>query len=165
MPISSASSTAFSETLAEMQAADFLPERADTPRTGRDASGREAWFVPDPDRPGKYLQVADCQCLTSDISRRSTSIRSRQRSAVLPLTEPQREMCAAALMGDEANCSYNQCFLLQLRGPLSVESMRNALADVVRRHEALRAFDRSTTKQTVLRRVANPAAAAPTLGA
>ena len=50
---------AFSATLAEMQAADFLPKRADAPRKGRDASGREAWFVPDPDRPGKYLEVAD----------------------------------------------------------------------------------------------------------
>ena len=44
-------------TLAEMQAADFLPKRTDAPRKGRDASGREAWFVPDPERPGKYLQV------------------------------------------------------------------------------------------------------------
>jgi glutamate-1-semialdehyde aminotransferase/acyl carrier protein len=51
--------TAFSSTLAEMQAADFLPKRADAPRKGRDPSGREAWFVPDPKRPGKYLEVAD----------------------------------------------------------------------------------------------------------
>jgi hypothetical protein len=50
---------AFSATLAEMQAADFLPKRADAPRKGRDPSGREAWFVPDPHRPGKYLEVAD----------------------------------------------------------------------------------------------------------
>ncbi|HEY8922776.1 MAG TPA: hypothetical protein VIU64_00275, partial [Polyangia bacterium] len=26
-------------------------------RLGRDASGRPAWFVPDPSRPGKYIQV------------------------------------------------------------------------------------------------------------
>jgi acyl transferase domain-containing protein len=50
---------AFQGTLAEMQAADFLPKRADAPRKGRDAEGREAWFVPDPERPGKFLQVAD----------------------------------------------------------------------------------------------------------
>jgi acyl transferase domain-containing protein/glutamate-1-semialdehyde aminotransferase len=50
---------AFSATLAEMQAAGFLPKRAEPPRKGRDAHGREAWFVPDPDRPGKYLQVAN----------------------------------------------------------------------------------------------------------
>jgi glutamate-1-semialdehyde aminotransferase len=50
---------AFRDTLAEMQAADFLPKRADAPRKGRDAEGREAWFVPDPERPGKFLQVAD----------------------------------------------------------------------------------------------------------
>jgi len=51
--------TAFRATLTEMLAADFLPKRAEAPRKGRDSSGREAWFVPDPNRPGKYLQVAD----------------------------------------------------------------------------------------------------------
>ena len=54
--------TAFLETLAEMQAATFLPTLKDVPpltgaRMGRDTAGRPAWFVPDPDRPGKYLQV------------------------------------------------------------------------------------------------------------
>jgi len=54
--------TAFKETLAEMQAADFLPGGEEQPpvpgaRRGRDPSGRQGWFVPDSDRPGKYLQV------------------------------------------------------------------------------------------------------------
>ena len=53
---------AFKETLAEMQAADFLPGGEEHPlvsgaRKGRDPSGRHAWFVADPNRPGKYLQV------------------------------------------------------------------------------------------------------------
>src|SRR5947208_14523999 len=49
--------------------------------------------------------------------------------AHFPLTEPQREMCAATLMGDEANCSYNQCFVLKLHGPLSVDSHHITLLD------------------------------------
>jgi glutamate-1-semialdehyde aminotransferase len=52
---------AFRDTIAEMQAADFLPGGAEPPvpgaRLGHDADGRDAWFVPDPARPGKYLQV------------------------------------------------------------------------------------------------------------
>ena len=56
--------TAFKETLAEMQAADFLPGGEERPpvhgaRRGRDPAGRKAWFVPDPNRPGKYLQVRE----------------------------------------------------------------------------------------------------------
>ncbi|MET0229365.1 MAG: condensation domain-containing protein, partial [Rhodanobacteraceae bacterium] len=71
--------------------------------------------------------------------------------ASFALTEPQREMCAAALMGDEANASYNQAFLIALDGPLSIESMRNALAAVVRRHEALRvSIDLENESQRVL---------------
>lgn len=55
---------AFRETLAEMQAADFLPGSEERPpipgaRKGRDASGSKAWFIPDPQRSGKYLQVRE----------------------------------------------------------------------------------------------------------
>lgn len=63
---------AFKETVAEMQAAGFLPRptnghvngsKTNTPpqagaKLGRDPEGNPAWYVPDPDRPGKYLQVA-----------------------------------------------------------------------------------------------------------
>jgi len=56
----------------------------------------------------------------------------------LALTEPQREMYAAAQMGIEASCAYNECFVLRLRGSLSLLSMERALAEVVSRHEALR---------------------------
>jgi amino acid adenylation domain-containing protein len=58
--------------------------------------------------------------------------------ALLPLTEPQAEVWAAVQMGDEASCAYNQCYSLQLRGPLSAESMESALRRVMERHEALR---------------------------
>jgi amino acid adenylation domain-containing protein len=58
--------------------------------------------------------------------------------AELPLIEPQREIWAAAQMGDDASRAYNLCHALVLRGPLSHESMQNALQQVVDRHEALR---------------------------
>ena len=61
-----------------------------------------------------------------------------ERVAPLPLTEAQAELWTATAMGREANCSYNQCFAFELRGPLRVESLRVALDGVVRRHEALR---------------------------
>jgi glutamate-1-semialdehyde aminotransferase len=51
--------SAVRSTLQEMQAYDFLPHPATPARKGRDAAGKEAWFVPDPERPGKYLQVTD----------------------------------------------------------------------------------------------------------
>jgi glutamate-1-semialdehyde aminotransferase/acyl carrier protein len=62
---------AFKESLAELQEAGFLPFRTATSRTvmdsdrpaipgarlGRDPEGRPAWFVPNPDAPGKFLKV------------------------------------------------------------------------------------------------------------
>src|SRR5262249_46943353 len=55
---------AFRETIIEMQAAEFLPGGEEQPpvpgaRKGRDSSGNDAWFVPDPERSGKYLQVRE----------------------------------------------------------------------------------------------------------
>jgi acyl transferase domain-containing protein/glutamate-1-semialdehyde aminotransferase len=54
---------AFGETIVEMQQAGFLPSEAqDAPpvpgaRRGTRPDGRESWFVSDPDRPGRYLEV------------------------------------------------------------------------------------------------------------
>jgi glutamate-1-semialdehyde aminotransferase len=64
--------TAFKESVAELQEADFIPRRenvaavaidASQPpvpgaRLGRDADGKPAWFMPNPDAPGKYLKVS-----------------------------------------------------------------------------------------------------------
>lgn len=63
--------TAFKEAIAELQEADFMPRRlsakvlafdASRPpvpgaRLGRDADGKPAWFVANPDTPGKYIKV------------------------------------------------------------------------------------------------------------
>ena len=62
---------AFKESVAELQASGFLPQRSATENTvmepsrpavpgarlGRDPDGRPAWFIPNPDAPGKYLKV------------------------------------------------------------------------------------------------------------
>ncbi|MEW6558986.1 MAG: amino acid adenylation domain-containing protein [Pseudomonadota bacterium] len=63
--------TAFKEAVAELQEADFIPRHADAApaafdasrppvpgaRIGKDPSGNPAWFVPNPDQPGKYLRL------------------------------------------------------------------------------------------------------------
>ncbi|AUT02003.1 beta-ketoacyl synthase [Nostoc sp. CENA543] len=66
--------TAFKESITEMQAAGFFAapvthvaqvnnnSRNQPPqpgaKLGRDPQGNPAWYIPDPERPGKYLQVA-----------------------------------------------------------------------------------------------------------
>jgi acyl transferase domain-containing protein len=66
---------AFKDSVAQMQADGFLPQpshsngianlsRRNSPpqpgaRLGKDPEGNPAWYVPDPERPGKYLQVSD----------------------------------------------------------------------------------------------------------
>ena len=67
----SAIAQAFRESILELQEADFLPcdaaattssfDASKPPvagaRLGKDADGNPAWFVPNPDVPGKYLKV------------------------------------------------------------------------------------------------------------
>ncbi len=55
-----------------------------------------------------------------------------------PSTESQREVWTATRMGDDASCAFNESCSLSLRGQLDVERLRGAVADLVRRHEALR---------------------------
>jgi glutamate-1-semialdehyde aminotransferase len=65
-------STAFKESISELHESGFLPRnrpsnvtsfdafRPPVPgaRLGRDSDGKPAWFVPNPDAPGKYLKVS-----------------------------------------------------------------------------------------------------------
>jgi glutamate-1-semialdehyde aminotransferase/acyl carrier protein len=62
--------SAFKESIRELQEADFLPRRAAAEkvfdasrppvpgaRIGRDADGKPAWFMPDPEAPRKYMRI------------------------------------------------------------------------------------------------------------
>jgi amino acid adenylation domain-containing protein len=71
----------------------------------------------------------------------------------LPLTDAQQEVWAAAQMGSSASASFNQCFVLHLKGRLSAEALRSALQGVVARHDALRTtFAADGRHQTVAAR-------------
>ncbi|CEJ85457.1 Amino acid adenylation domain protein [Hyphomicrobium sp. GJ21] len=76
---------------------------------------------------------------------------NREPQSTLPVTPQQREVWVESQMGDDASCAYNQCFVLHLRGPLSLASMQSALDQVIARHAALRtSFDKSGDKQRIL---------------
>ncbi|MBK9699348.1 MAG: amino acid adenylation domain-containing protein [Flavobacteriales bacterium] len=56
----------------------------------------------------------------------------------IPTTEAQREVLAAAEMGTEASCAYNESVSLELKGALDRPTLEQAMQALVRRHEALR---------------------------
>lgn len=60
-------------------------------------------------------------------------------SSVTASTEAQREVWAAVQMGSAASLAYNEAIVLRLRGALDVAALTAAVADLVARHEALRA--------------------------
>jgi hypothetical protein len=58
---------------------------------------------------------------------------------VVPTTEPQREVWLAHRLSREASLAYNESVLLRFSGALDTDALKNALSDLVNRHEALRA--------------------------
>ena len=56
-----------------------------------------------------------------------------------PLTEPQTEVWLAAQLGDMASASFNEGMTLTLDGTLNFDALKQALNDVIARHDALRA--------------------------
>lgn len=56
-----------------------------------------------------------------------------------PVTEPQLEVWLSDQLGEEASCSYNESFTLHMRGNVNEFALKEALQQVVGRHDALRA--------------------------
>ncbi len=56
----------------------------------------------------------------------------------VPLTEPQREIFLAAMMGEEANCGFNESLTLHLHGEVREAALKRALEIILGRHDALR---------------------------
>lgn len=60
-------------------------------------------------------------------------------AGVVPTTEAQREIWLADRLSREASLAYNESISLRLGGTLDVAVLRRSLADLVQRHESLRA--------------------------
>ncbi|HPD65313.1 MAG TPA: amino acid adenylation domain-containing protein [Bacteroidia bacterium] len=57
-----------------------------------------------------------------------------------PLTESQKEIWYSTLLGNDANCAYNECIGLDLYGELNVSFFEEAVRKTFLRHDSLRAF-------------------------
>ncbi|PCN44114.1 non-ribosomal peptide synthetase [Brevibacillus laterosporus] len=56
----------------------------------------------------------------------------------VPLSEEQKQLWFFCQLGEEESRSYNECFVLQLTGQLKLDDMRDAIQQLVDRHESLR---------------------------
>jgi amino acid adenylation domain-containing protein len=57
----------------------------------------------------------------------------------IPTTEAQREVLTASEMGVDASCAYNESVSLELKGTLDRAALQQAMHELVKRHESLRA--------------------------
>ncbi len=67
----------------------------------------------------------------------------------MPPTEAQKEIWIASQLGDEASCAFNQAFRFQFTGELKPDFLREAIQQVIGRHDALRlSFSRDGSQMT-----------------
>lgn len=66
------------------------------------------------------------------------SARHDDGESQLPMTESQREIWLACQLSDDASRTYNESFLVSLRGALDTEKLWSVLQKVVDAHDALR---------------------------
>ncbi|MGI8988237.1 MAG: amino acid adenylation domain-containing protein [Bryobacteraceae bacterium] len=93
-----------------------------------------------------FLTTAHTERDLADVARAfKESILEMQDGGVLPapeqaapLTEAQMEIRLSAQLGDEASCAYNESFTLRMNGQLREAELREALDEIISRHEALR---------------------------
>jgi amino acid adenylation domain-containing protein len=83
------------------------------------------------------MAAGDGEVAHSDAQAVSASVSAPALEAAL--TEPQLEVWLSDQLGEEASCSFNESFSLQLRGKLNGPAMKAALRQVLARHDALRA--------------------------
>jgi amino acid adenylation domain-containing protein len=57
----------------------------------------------------------------------------------VPVTEPQLEVWLSDQLSDDASCSYNESFTLHMRGQVNELALKDAIYQLVNRHDALRA--------------------------
>lgn len=105
--------TVFRECLAEMQASGFI--------TGSAGEG-EAMVR----KEGTTQESSAAKIFVSKLSANR-----------FPLTEAQKEIWLAAQMGGEASVAYNESLTLKLNGPFDVETFKEAVGEVIRRHPIL----------------------------
>jgi len=88
---------------------------------------QDAGFFPKPDHVIESIAAA------------ATSSTPASAAEEVPVTEPQLEVWLSDHLGDDASCSYNESFTLHLRGKLNEAALKEAVRQIVNRHDALRA--------------------------
>jgi len=110
---------AVKETVAEMRAGGFLP-------------GLPGGAEPQSDPPADLLNANGLPAALPGAKAAPLGARK------LPMTEAQKGIWALSQMGDDASRAYNQSVRINIRGPFDLQAMREAVRQVVNRHEALR---------------------------
>lgn len=147
------------------QAAPTQPQAAATPQapasdaseaqnapatnTGYGATASSVGACCQPSRMAACCSVASPN-QTATVAAGVTPITSVALDGPFPMSEAQREIWSVVQMGPEASCAYNQCFVVSLRGDVSLDAMKHAVQRIFERHDALRTrFDALGESQVI----------------
>ncbi|WP_375501417.1 amino acid adenylation domain-containing protein [uncultured Nostoc sp.] len=142
---------AVKESVAQMQAEGFLPERSPNLNGSKSnstnsflakSSNQEAAIWPQTTTmpSGGIVEPVNVPKIFTSLTTVSDSDQVVKSDAVLtvPLTEAQKQLWVLAQISEEASSAYKVSINLQLRGSLNLTVLHQAVQKVVERHEGLR---------------------------
>ncbi|MEO1373245.1 MAG: amino acid adenylation domain-containing protein [Cyanobacteria bacterium J06635_10] len=129
---------AVKESVAQMQAGGFLPERSPNLNESKNKiSAQSAAILPPTTTMSSGEIVEPVNVPKTTVSYSDEAVKS-DATLTVPLTEAQKQLWVLAQISEEASSAYNVSISLQLRGSLNFTALHQALQKVVERHEALR---------------------------
>ena len=142
-----------SETLIRMESNGFLPDSnriTATIKSSLSSSTRREYHSPTPISPVPTLIHPNSPDRQGTIAKTSPTMIQDE----IPITENQLEIWLSCQAGDAASCVFNGCHIMDLRGPLKLKTMEQALQSLVKRHDALRTtFAPDGSKQHIWPRI------------
>ena len=88
---------------------------------------------------------------TQQLNGAKNEVTVNDKKKTAPLTEGQQEVWIEQRLGNEAAAAYNLSSDFLFEGNLNIEALRNAIQQLVQRHESLRTFfNKENTTQTIL---------------
>jgi len=126
---------AFKKSVAELREGGFIPESPGSPSPVSTPVAQRPSGVADDVSMSQSSRIVEP--LPAYADGKDGEVK-RDSKHDLPLTESQMEIWLASQFGEEASCSFNLCYKMDLKGRLDLEAMDLAIQQVVDRHETLR---------------------------
>jgi glutamate-1-semialdehyde aminotransferase/acyl carrier protein len=122
-------------TVVAMREGELLPSVSPDPNNDQDAQTNQSVYSSN-GQSSSVMRLTPEKDISDPFAKQPGEV--AQNSRTLPLTEAQKAIWALTQMGEDASRAYHESSTMDVRGAFDVAAIRQALQELVSRHEALR---------------------------